>query len=184
VEAQFVFAQQSPCTPFYIDLTNTSLNGNTFHWYTVYNGDTLTNNKNPFSYLFDNTTPNTILTDTIKLVSLDAATGCTDSTYRTLTIYPRVVSNFDVDKVQGCNPLTVNFTNNSSGLGTYLWEFGDGATSANDTPDPHSYSHPYKDQSVNYTAKLTATNAFGCKSYKDTAITVYPLVKPLFQWIV
>jgi len=182
VEAQFVFAQQSQCTPFYIDLANTSLNGNSFHWITHYNGDTLTTNKNSFQYLIDNTTLNDILTDTIKLVSLDAVTGCTDSTYRTLTIYPRVVSNFDVDKVQGCNPLTVNFTNNSSGLSTYLWEFDDGATSANDTPDPHTYSHPNKNQSVNYTAKLTATNAFGCKSQKDTVITVYPLVKADFQW--
>jgi len=182
VEAQFVFAQQSPCTPFYIDLTNTSLNGNTFHWYTVYNSDTITNNKNTFQYLFDNPTLNDILTDTIKLVTRDALTGCIDSTFRTLTIYPRVVSRFDVDKLVGCNPLTVNFTNNSSGLATYLWEFGDGTTTANPTPAPHSYSHTYKDQSVQFTAKLTSTNAFGCKSFKDTVITVYPLVKANFQW--
>lgn len=182
VEAEFVFAQQSQCTPFYVDLTNTSLNGDTFHWYTHYNGDTITNNKNPFQYLIDNTTLNDILTDTIKLVSLDAATGCIDSTYRTLTIYPRVVSRFDVDKLRGCNPLTVNFTNNSSGLATYLWEFGDGATSADETPAPHVYSHQYNDQVVQFTAKLTATNAFGCKSNKDTIITVNPLVKADYQW--
>lgn len=182
VEAQFVFAQQSPCTPFYIDLTNTSLNGNTFHWYTVYNGDTITNNKNTFQHLFDNSTLNDILTDTIKLVTRDAVTGCIDSTYRTLTIYPRVVSRFDVDKLEGCNPLTVNFTNNSSGLATYLWEFGDGSTYGNATPNPHAYSHTYKDQSVQFTARLTSTNAFGCKSFKDTVITVYPLVKADFQW--
>ncbi len=182
VEAQFVFAQQSPCTPFYIDLTNTSLNGNSFHWFTVYNGDTLVNSKNPFPFLFDNLIPNTILTDTIKLVSLDAATGCTDTTFRTLTIYPRVVSKFDVDNVIGCNPLTVSFTNSSSGLGSYLWEFGDGSTAVDVDPDPHVYSHSLKDQSVQYTIRLTSTNSFGCRDESDTLITVYPLIKADYQW--
>lgn len=182
VESHFVFAQQSPCTPFNIDLTNTSLNGNTFRWITTYNGDTTTYNKNTFTYLIDNTTLNTILTDTIKLVTLDAATGCIDSSYRLLTIYPRVVSRFDVDKTRGCNPLTVNITNNSSGLAIYLWEFGDGGTSVSASPGSHQYSHPDKDKSRQYTLKLTATNSFGCKSYKDTVLTVYPLVKADFQW--
>lgn len=182
VEAQFVFAQQSQCTPFYVDLTNTSLNGNTFDWHTAYNGDTTTYNKNVFPYLIDNTTLNDILTDTIKLVSTDAGTGCTDSTFRLLTIYPRVVSRFDASPIRGCNPLTVTLTNNSSGLATYLWEFGDGSTTVNTTPAPHQYSHPYKDNSQPYTVSLTSTNSFGCKSYKDTIITVYPLVKADFQW--
>lgn len=182
VEAGFVFAQQSPCTPFYLDITNTSLNGNNFTWTTFYNGSTVTSSKVPFAYLFDNTTLNTILTDTIKLVSLDAATGCSDSTSETLTIYPRVVSRFDVDKISGCNPLVVSFTNNSSGLGTYLWEFGDGGTSVATTPADHSYSHPYKDQNQLYTVRLTTTNSFGCQSDVDTILTVYPLVKTDFQW--
>ncbi len=182
VEAEFVFAQQSQCTPFYIDLTNTSLNGNTFNWHTHYNGDTLTINKNPFAYQFDNLTLNDILTDSIVLVSSDNVTGCTDTTFRLLQIYPRVVSQFNVDRLAGCNPLTVNFSNSSSGLSTYLWEFGDGATSVDNNPAPHVYEHPYKDQSKLFTVGLSATNAFGCKDFKDTVITVYPLVKADFQW--
>ncbi|MGE0077229.1 MAG: PKD domain-containing protein [Bacteroidales bacterium] len=182
VEADFVFAQQSKCTPFYIDLTNTSLNGNNFTWTTFYNGSTTTNNHSTFSYLFDNTTLNTILTDTIKLVSRDLVTSCADSISKTIIVYPRVVSRFDVDKTKGCNPLEVQFSNNSSGLGSYLWEFGDGGTSVDATPANHSYTHPYKDQSQTYTVKLTTTNSFGCQSDMDTVLTVYPLVKADFQW--
>ncbi len=165
MEAEFVFAQQSQCTPFYIDLTNTSLNGNTFSWHTHYNGDTLTINKNPFAYQFDNLTLNDILTDSIVLVSSDNVTGCTDTTFRLLQIYPRVVSQFNVDRLAGCNPLTVNFSNSSSGLSTYLWEFGDGATSVDNNPAPHVYEHPYKDQSKLFTVGLSAMNAFWMQGF-------------------
>ncbi|MCX8126517.1 MAG: TonB-dependent receptor, partial [Dehalococcoidia bacterium] len=51
----------------------------------TYFSDTITFNKNTFQYLFDNPTLNNILTDTLKLVTRDAVTGCTDSTFRTLT---------------------------------------------------------------------------------------------------
>ncbi|BDX36890.1 hypothetical protein CYCD_02450 [Tenuifilaceae bacterium CYCD] len=182
VEAGFVFAQQSQCTPFSLDLTNTSLNGNKYFWTTYFNGDTITRDQNLFPYLFDNNTLNDILTDTIKLVSRDTITGCLDSIRQMVTIYPRVVSQFDIDRVSGCNPLPVAFINNSSGLSTYLWEFGDGATSVETTPAARNFSHVYKDKSQDFTISLTATNQFGCKSLKDTIITVYPLVKADFQW--
>lgn len=183
VEAGFVFAQQSKCTPFYLDLTNTSLNGSKFYWDFGYSGlDTIVNNKNAFPYIFDNPTANDILTYQIRLISVDSVTACRDTMELPVTVYPRVVSRFDVDKIRGCNPLTVKFANNSSGLSTYLWEFGDGGTSVDNVPADHTYSHPYKDINQTYTAKLTATNAYGCKSFADTVITVYPLVKSDFQW--
>jgi len=182
IEAGFVFAQQSPCTPFNLDLTNTSLNGNRFLWSTIYNGSIVKLNKTTFSYPIDNTTLNDVLTETIKLVTQDIGTGCADSISKNISVYPRIVSRFDVNKDKGCNPLSVSFTNNSSGLGTYLWEFGDGGTSVATTPAPHSYSHPYSNLVQTYTVKLTATNSFGCKSDRDTLLTVYPLVKADFQW--
>jgi PKD repeat protein len=36
------------------------------------------------------------------------------------------VANFSVSAVQGCAPLSVNFTNSSTGANTYLWIFGNG----------------------------------------------------------
>ena len=182
VEAGFVFAQQSQCTPFNLDISNTSLNGNKYFWTTFYNGSAVTKSSNLFSHPFDNATLNDILTDTIKLVSRDSITGCSDSIKQTIVIYPRVVSQFDVDKLAGCNPLTVSFTNGSSGLASYIWDFGDGGASAETNPASRSFSHVYKDQSQVFKVKLTATNKFGCNSKDSTEITVYPLVKTDFQW--
>jgi PKD repeat protein len=66
--------------------------------------------------------------------------------------------------VQGCTSLTVNFSNSTPGLPnqpassfTYLWDFGDGATSNVFAP-----SHTYASRSLPYTVTLTATNGNGC----------------------
>jgi len=181
VEAGFTFTKQSLCTPFYLDLANSSLNGNKYYWDFGYNGlDSVTRNKNTFSYLFDNPTANDILTYNIRLVSQDSVTGCVDTLINPITVYPRVVSRFDVDRVAGCNPLPVTFTNRSTGLASYLWDFGDGTITADASP-AKNYSHAEKTKYVDYTATLTSTNANGCKSIKDTVIRVYPLVKSMFQ---
>lgn len=183
VESNFVFAQQSKCTPFYLDLTNTSLNGNTFSWDFGYGGlDTLVYSKKTFPYIFDNPTDNDILTYTITLTTSDSRTGCKDVSAKEVTVYPRVITRFKADVVEGCNPLMVNYKNTSTGLGTYLWKFGDGSTSDLHTPAQHTYSHAYIDRTVIFNASLTTTNIFGCSSKKDTVITVYPLVKSDFQW--
>jgi len=43
-------------------------------------------------------------------------------------------SSFSIDDSVGCVPLTVNFTNLSSGAQTYLWDFDDGLTSSLTNP--------------------------------------------------
>jgi gliding motility-associated-like protein len=55
-------------------------------------------------------------------------------------------------------PATVNFVNNSTGVGTlsYKWDFGDSSTST--LPNP---SHVYN-TSGSFTVKLITTNSFGC----------------------
>lgn len=182
VEANFVFEQLSQCTPFDVRITNNSLNGNSYSWTTTYNGNRATTDKIPFTWTIDNATSNDIQTEIIKLVSTDINTGCKDEVEYPLEVYPRVVSRFNVNRSSSCNPSTVSFSNSSSGLASYTWDFGDGSTSIDETPASRSYSHVYKDQTQDFTIKLTATNKFGCFNVKDTTIRVSPLVKTNFQW--
>ncbi|MGZ5245744.1 MAG: PKD domain-containing protein [Flavitalea sp.] len=58
-----------------------------------------------------------------------------------------------------CPGLPVNFRDSSAGENLqYLWDFGDGQTSADAAP-----SHLYPDiNGVSYTVKLNVTNSFGC----------------------
>jgi PKD repeat protein len=64
-------------------------------------------------------------------------------------------------------PFVVDFTNNSVGASlNYLWDFGDGNTSTEQSP-----SHTYTENGI-YTASLTATNPQGCSTTQSTTINV------------
>jgi len=64
-----------------------------------------------------------------------------------------IIANFSADIIDGMAPLTVNFTNESSGnIIGYVWEFGDETTSSDENPQ-HTYQEPGK-----YTVSLTIFN--------------------------
>src|SRR5258705_7556283 len=74
-----------------------------------------------------------------------------------------VVADFAAAPTQGAVPLTVVFTNLSSGATAYLWQFGDGNSRTNEQP-PHSYT-----QAGLYTVSLTAVGLAGTNELVRTA---------------
>lgn len=84
-------------------------------------------------------------------------------------------ASFSVNVDSGTTPLTVNFTDTSSGNPTaWAWDFGDGTTSTSQNP-----SHIYTSGGT-YSARLTTTSAFGTSTYiksinvRDVAVTLAP----------
>lgn len=78
-------------------------------------------------------------------------------------------ADFTVDKTGGCSPLTVSFTNRSTGTSSntvYKWDFGNGNTAIIASPGAI-----YTDEKV-YTVTLTATDGTQ-SSVKTQQITVY-----------
>lgn len=61
------------------------------------------------------------------------------------------IASFNIENTEGCEPLTVLFTNTTIGNAEYKWEFGDGSTS-----DLRSPVHIFE-KAGKYTVKLTAT---------------------------
>lgn len=102
----------------------------------------------------------------VKLV-VTTAFGCIDSL--TKLDYIKIikpVANFSVNPNQGCVPLTVNFTNTSSStepIVSYVWDFGDPASGANNTSALPNPTHIYN-AIGNYNVRLTITNSYGCTS--------------------
>lgn len=87
-------------------------------------------------------------------------------------------ASFTVDKSGGCSPLTVSFTNTStgfSGSASYKWDLGNGNTSALINPGA-----TYKDEK-DYTVTLTVTDA-GKTYTQTTTITVFK--KPVVNFTV
>ncbi|HEY0039971.1 MAG TPA: PKD domain-containing protein, partial [Flavisolibacter sp.] len=88
---------------------------------------------------------------------LNTYSYCTDSFSRPIKVLPKPVAAFTANTTISCQPpLTVTFTNQSTGAVSYLWNFGDGNTSTQQNPT-HTYT-----AYGNYTVTLIATNASGC----------------------
>lgn len=91
----------------------------------------------------------------IKLIANFGA--CLDSAFRKITIQPKPVVDFTVDATTACKaPLSVNFTNFSTGATTFKWYFGDGDSSLSTNPN-HVYT-----KAGTYTVSLVAVNNNSC----------------------
>ena len=105
---------------------------------------------------------------TVKLVVTDVH-GCTDTasylSYINIT-QPNAAFN-PSDTFSVCSPLTVTFVNASTGATSYAWNFGDGNVSTLPVP-----SNVYLTPGL-YTARLIATNAFGCSDTATRTINIY-----------
>lgn len=100
--------------------------------------------------------------------------GCTDTAYSSVSpIVHKPQANFSVSDSVVCLRSSFHFRNTSAvlGSGTYLWSFGDGATSTAFQPD-HTYTTP-----GTYSVSLVAIDPAGCF---DTLVkTNYLQVNPI-----
>ena len=106
--------------------------------------------------------------------------GCYRTLYDSVLVYPKPYPLFDVTPTEGCPPLQLSFVNKSFSAteATYLWEFGDGATSTEDNPS-YSYNNP-----GTFDVTLTLETKTGCVAKlslkKDEIAYVYPVPKAGF----
>ncbi|MFC2114064.1 pectinesterase family protein [Bacteroidota bacterium] len=98
--------------------------------------------------------------------------GCIDTLIKDAYVFPMPDADFSINSGTQCfrnNSFT--FTNNStisSGSMSYLWNFGDGNTSSQTSPD-HSYL-----ANGNYDVKLMVSSDFGCKDSITRNTSVVP----------
>jgi gliding motility-associated-like protein len=86
----------------------------------------------------------------------------------------QVIANFTASKTSGCAPLSVNFNNTSTGSTSYLWNFGNGNTSALTSPGA-TYNTPGV-----YSVVLTASNGASSNTH-TVSISVYANPIPNFS---
>jgi gliding motility-associated-like protein len=83
--------------------------------------------------------------------------SCKDSLLKSIKVLPRAVAGFTADKTASCKaPLTVQFSNLTTGAVSYKWLFGDSTSSVLQNP-----AHTYL-QNGTYTVTLVVTNSNGC----------------------
>lgn len=144
------------CVPFTINFNNTSQPGDTVITnYTWDFGDGGSGTSQNPSHTYTQTGAYTV-----SLQVMDGH-GCHDDIVLQGAVIASSKPNvsFVADFTSNCTaPFTVNFTNQSTAMGTmtYLWNFGDGATSTVQNP-----SHTYINTG-SYSVTLHVTNQYGC----------------------
>ena len=157
------------CEPAAMTFDNAStLEENPAYQWTTSDGQT----GNGFSFVPVFTTAATY---DISLVTTNA-NGCDDSTAIQITIHPTPVAAATVDLSSGCNPLQVQFTNNTTGGSTFDWSFGNGTGST--VADP---SVQYPDSGY-FIPQVIATNNFGCADTFTFNPGIAVLQTPLAQF--
>ena len=128
--------------------------------------------------LFGNTTGLTIPpTDSIysigtynyMLIAYDTANSCRDTSNIIVTIHPIPLANFGFPTGIICPNTPITFTDSSTGTTsgtTYNWDFGDGGSSTNTSPN---YTYP---NGGNYNVTLIITNFVGCSDTLSLSVSV------------
>jgi len=89
--------------------------------------------------------------------------GCTATKTTSVTVNAKPAANFSANVTSGCAPLTVQFTDTSTGSPTtWSWNFGDGSNSTLQSP-----SHQYTSAGT-YNVSLTVSNACGSNTTTQT----------------
>ncbi|MBV6441436.1 MAG: PKD domain-containing protein [Haliscomenobacteraceae bacterium CHB4] len=146
--AAFALSSSEGCAPFTVQFTNqSSPNATAFAW-TFEGGQPASSNEANPSATWDQ--PGTY---TVMLIASNAAGS--DTASATVTVNTAPVAGFTAQTAG----LSVVLTNNSVNADSYLWNFGDGATSTEKNPT-HNYG-----ATGNFTISLKATNECGTTEF-------------------
>jgi gliding motility-associated-like protein len=153
------------CSPLDVSFSNTSTGANSFYW--DY-GDG--NNSNGFlgKNIFTNFT-NQDITYQVSLTA-SSAFGCQSTDQTSVTVFRTPQPKFVVSPVEQQMPQsTVTLNNQTTGNNwTYLWDFGDGQTSAEKDPAPYTYTNS---GDFNIELKVSGTH---CSDSSYQAIRIIP----------
>ena len=143
--------EKEGCAPLKVNFYNNSKGAGSFK-YDFGDGSTIVTRNAP------EVVTHTFNTSGTFTVTLTASNGCSDTTTtETIKVLEQPAMAFTADITSGCPGLAVQFKNTSSGGFSYLWDFGDGSTSAEFEP-----KHIFSGEQEFYTVTLQATNTLGC----------------------
>lgn len=158
--AGFTLSPSSGDAPLAVTFTDTSTGGpSTWDW-DFGNGQT-SSLQNP------STTYSTAGTFTVTLTVSDGLSSTTATRTVTVTVPPGPVAGFTANPTSGTSPLSVTFTDTSTGtIASWAWDLGNGVTSALQTPPVQTYT------TGTWTATLVVTDNAGLSSTFTQTIVV------------
>lgn len=173
--ADFALNSVIGCSPLDITIANHSEDDwpvSLFRW-TFGDGATSSSDSDTLYHTYTNNS------DTIQNLRFSLVTEnsfhCLDTLETDIVVKPDIHAAFTPSPLIGCNPLTVGFTDNSTGhLDKYRWVFGDGSIATTEGSESHVYVHTDTANTVDYNMELRLTSPFLCRDTARTTIRVYP----------
>jgi|GEM_PF-3027387 len=166
VVANFSSNLSSGIAPLTLSFTNSSTGGTIDRWFWDF-GDNNTFSDSP-EVVHTYTTPGMYTVNLTAWNSCDNFSSALHEIVVSCEPCPAVVANFSSNLSSGIAPLTVSFTNSSTGgtIDSWFWEFGDSLT-GNTSSINHTFTIP-----GSYLVNLTSRNSCGNSSRKSRLITV------------
>ena len=175
--AYFIIGKSNGCSPLTITITNRSENAIKYRW-NFGDGSPISYwssspTQPPFTHTYVNNTTSAITYNLY--LEAESADGCVKNFSIPVTVYPEIKASFDASDSIGCQPLTINFTNTSTGhLGTYNWSFGD-LSSSNDTSTSHTFTNIGSIDSI-YKVEMIAISPLFCRDTARSTVRVHPYI--------
>ena len=179
IEAAFTVGDIVGCHPFTITIDNQAIGADEYFW-DFGDGSPVSNTSAAtFQHTYVNPGAATVVYP-LQLVVRNVE-GCTDTLVRYVSVHPEITASFTADAFEGCHPLTVTFTDLSLNADLYLWDFGDGASSVEQSPI-HTFNN-FGTADTTYLVTLTTSTADGeCVKFVTWPILVHPQVEAEFTF--
>ena len=151
-------------TSTFLDSSTSSINDPIIYWFWDF-GDGDTSNLEDPTHLYTSS-------DTFNVIHAVSTEYCSNSDTFEVIVEPKPNAVFTTNILSGCSPLSVSFTNASSGATIYNWDFGDGSTSNLDDP-LHVFTNSSSSIDSTYQVLLVASSNFGCTDTAFEDITAF-----------
>lgn len=187
IQASFdVVPVNEGCSPLSLEFRNTAIKENVryvWDWGDGEPADTAFMEETR-SHTFLNITESAIKSYRITLTAEDLASGCVTAAAKNVRVYPEIRLDVAPDVIEGCSPLTVNFSNQTKGASDQQWYYrlkgDDDKFEMTSTANPAYTLENTTTQDLIYEVVYEATNASGCSASQTFEIRVYPELRAFF----
>jgi PKD repeat protein len=171
VDSRFTINRSGICSADTFEIDRRTSRGGITDYIWNFQGTLYNKPDSVFDYSFTNFTDITINQRIILIVN--NSHSCVDSSTQTISVFPEVRAQFNLDENQVCYPYLTSFNNTTENADYYFWDFGDGTGSNDFTPNQHIFQNFSVTQDTTFTIWLVSRSQFNCYDSAQSDLTVY-----------
>jgi PKD repeat protein len=174
IDASFSVSIGQGCAPLPVSIVNGSYGkypGISNYDWDFGDGSSTSQASGQYLHSYKNDT-SFVKTYNLRLIVRNAA-QCRDTLIKPIRVFPQINTSFKLDKFEGCNPLTVQFTNTSNFPvpSTFNWDFGDG-TSFTGKETSHVFTNTHSQDTI-LRVRLISASEYMCADTQDVDVVIY-----------